>query len=86
MIKIEPPGGDAARRRGPFPSGANADPEASAAFLYANTSKRSIVLDPASADDRALRDRLIAGAHAVIASEPSRDWPIGGSATSSSRH
>ena len=70
VIKIEPPGGDAARRRGPFSNGASVDPEASAAFLYANTSKRSIVLDPASADDRALRDRLIAGAHAVIASEP----------------
>ena len=65
VIKIEPPGGDSARRRGPF---ADADdPEASAPFLYANTSKRSIVLGDA---DRGLRDRILAGADVVIAGEP----------------
>ena len=65
VIKIEPPGGDSARRRGPF---ADADdPEASAPFLYANTSKRSIVLGDA---DRDLRDRILAGADIVIAGEP----------------
>ena len=65
VIKIEPPGGDSARRRGPF---ADADdPEASAPFLYANTSKRSIVLGDA---DRDLRDRILAGADVVIAGEP----------------
>lgn len=69
VIKIEPPGGDEARRRGPFPGGVD-DPEASAAFLYANTSKRSIVLDPDDDADRALRGRLLKGAHVVIAGEP----------------
>ena len=67
VIKIEPPAGDAARRRGPFAD--TDDPEASAPFLYANTSKRSVVLGDA-ADDRALRDRILAGADLVIASEP----------------
>lgn len=70
VIKIEPPNGDHARRRGPFPSANAVDPEASAAFLYANTSKRSIVLDPDSEADRRLRDQLIADAHVVIAGEP----------------
>ena len=65
VIKIEPPEGDSARRRGPF---ADADdPEASAPFLYANTSKRGIVLGD---DDRDLRDRILAGADVVIAGEP----------------
>ena len=65
VIKIEPPDGDSARRRGPF---ADADdPEASAPFLYANTSKRSIVLGDA---DRDLRDRILAGADVIIAGEP----------------
>ena len=69
VIKIEPPGGDAARRRGPFPSSNAVDTEASAPFLYANTSKRSIVLDPDSAADRAVRARLLAEAQVVIAGE-----------------
>lgn len=69
VIKIEPPEGDRARRRGPFPSDA-VDPEASAPFLYANTAKRSIVLDPNSEADRQLRDRLIADVQIVIAGEP----------------
>ena len=68
VIKIEPPSGDAARRRGPFPDDA-VDLEASAPFLYANTSKRSVVLDPDVADDRRLRDALIGDARIVIASE-----------------
>ena len=58
VIKLEPPSGDSARRRGPFAG--SEDIEASAPFLYANTSKRSVVIDPANADDLALRARLIA--------------------------
>ena len=65
VIKLEPPAGDAARRRGPF---ADADdPEASAPFLYANTSKRSAVLGDG---DEALRDRILAGADVIVAGEP----------------
>ena len=46
VIKVESPGGDEARRDGPFPEGRPEDPEASALFLYLNTNKRSIVCDP----------------------------------------
>jgi len=48
VVKVERPGvGDPARRRGPFPDDAP-HPERSALFLYLNTSKRSITLDPAT--------------------------------------
>ena len=67
VIKIEPPQGDAARRRGPF-AGLE-DIESSAPFLYANTSKRSVVIDPANPDDLALRARLSEWADVVISHE-----------------
>ncbi len=44
VIKIEEPGGDHARRRGPFPGGV-VDPEKSGLFLYLNTNKRGVTLD-----------------------------------------
>ena len=44
VIKIEPPGGDLAGRRGPYLGGV-ADPERSLAWLALNTSKRGIQLD-----------------------------------------
>ncbi len=67
VIKLEPPEGDSARRRGPF-AGAE-DIEASAAFLYANTSKRSVVIDAAVAEDLALRAQLLERADVVISHE-----------------
>jgi crotonobetainyl-CoA:carnitine CoA-transferase CaiB-like acyl-CoA transferase len=44
VIKVEEPGGDVARQRGPFPNGVP-DPEQSGLFLYLNTNKHSVVLD-----------------------------------------
>jgi crotonobetainyl-CoA:carnitine CoA-transferase CaiB-like acyl-CoA transferase len=44
VIKVEEPGGDRARQRGPFPDGI-VDPEKSGLFLYLNTNKRGIMLD-----------------------------------------
>lgn len=67
VIKLEPPEGDSARRRGPF-AGSD-DIEASAPFLYANTSKRSVVIDSSSPDDLALRARLLDWADVVISHE-----------------
>ncbi len=67
VIKLEPPEGDAARRRGPFAG--SEDIEASAPFLYANTSKRSVIVDPADPDDLALRARLLDWADVVISHE-----------------
>ncbi len=57
-IKVEPPGGDYARRLGPFPKGV-ADPECSATFFYLNTGKRSIVLDLGLSQDRATLSQLV---------------------------
>jgi len=42
VIKVEPPGGDPARRYAPFPRHPNAD---GALFLYLNTNKQSLVID-----------------------------------------
>ncbi len=67
VIKLEPPDGDSARRRGPFAG--SEDIEASAPFLYANTSKRSVIIDPSSRDDLALRSRLLERADVVISHE-----------------
>ncbi len=67
VIKLEPAEGDSARRRGPFAG--SEDIEASAPFLYANTSKRSMVIDPASPDDLVLRAQLIEWADVVISHE-----------------
>ena len=51
VVKVEPPAGDPLRRRGPFVGGV-ADPERSGLFLYLNTNKRGVVLDPAADHDR----------------------------------
>jgi crotonobetainyl-CoA:carnitine CoA-transferase CaiB-like acyl-CoA transferase len=51
VIKVEPPGGDPGRRRGPFLPGSQ-DPEASLRWLALNTSKRSVELDLAQDADR----------------------------------
>ena len=45
VIKLERPGGDRARRLGPF-KGDEPHPERSGTFFYFNTNKRSIVLGP----------------------------------------
>jgi crotonobetainyl-CoA:carnitine CoA-transferase CaiB-like acyl-CoA transferase len=44
VIKVEEPGGDRARQRGPFPQGV-VDPEQSGLFLYLNTNKRGSTCD-----------------------------------------
>jgi len=45
VIKVEPHGGDRARRVGPFPPGHDGDPERSGLFLGLNTNKSSIELE-----------------------------------------
>ena len=67
VIKLEPPEGDEARRRGPFAG--SVDIEASAPFLYANTSKRSVVIDPANPEDLTIIGRLLEWADVVISHE-----------------
>ena len=65
LIKVEPPGGDVSRLHGPFP-GDITDPEASPLFMYLNTGKRSVVLDPRTPPGRDAILRLAAESDVVI--------------------
>ncbi|MFQ5697029.1 MAG: CaiB/BaiF CoA transferase family protein [Myxococcota bacterium] len=58
VVKVEPPQGERARRRGPFPGG-TPDPEQSGLFLYLNTNKRGVTLDLDAREDRETLDRWI---------------------------
>jgi crotonobetainyl-CoA:carnitine CoA-transferase CaiB-like acyl-CoA transferase len=81
VIKLEPPGGDAWGRRGPF-LGDVEDAERSLRWLALNTSKRGITLDLDRARGQQLFRRLAAGADVVLESfapghmaERGLDWP-----------
>ena len=65
VVKIESPGGDAARRRGPFPD-ARRDPDASGLFCYLNANKRGVTLDLAAPAGRSAMDGLVARADVVV--------------------
>lgn len=81
VIKVEPPEGDPTRRAGPFYHD-NPDPEASALFLYLNTSKESITLSPETAAGAALLKRLADGADVLVESYPPGTmemWGLGNS-------
>lgn len=69
VIRIEPPGGHPARRRGPFYHGVP-HPDRSLFWFQMNAGKRSITLNLETADGRALFRRLVASAHFVIESLP----------------
>ena len=60
VIKVEPPGGDDARRFGPFADGR------SAYFASVNRGKCSIALDLKSPDDRAIFEKLAARADVLV--------------------
>jgi crotonobetainyl-CoA:carnitine CoA-transferase CaiB-like acyl-CoA transferase len=69
VVKIEPPEGDRARRRGPFPPERNAleaDLERSGLFLALNTNKRGITLDLTRSADRARLDEVVASADVLV--------------------
>ena len=61
VIKVEPPGGDAARRFGIVADGVDA-----AAFIAVNRNKRSIVAELDTADGLALTRRLIGSADVLV--------------------
>ncbi|HZQ39116.1 MAG TPA: CoA transferase, partial [Dehalococcoidia bacterium] len=65
VVKVEPPGGDRARRYGPFRGGVP-DPEASGLFLYLNQGKQLGTLDLATAEGREAMRRLAAEADVVV--------------------
>lgn len=69
VLRIEPPGGHPLRRRAPFVHDAP-HPERSLYWFQLNAGKRSITLDPATADGRALFRALAATADLVVESLP----------------
>jgi crotonobetainyl-CoA:carnitine CoA-transferase CaiB-like acyl-CoA transferase len=72
VVKLEEPGGDRARTRGPFP-GDVGDPEKSGLFLYLNTNKRSITLDLRDAHERRRLEPLIESADLLVHNFPPPD-------------
>lgn len=69
VLKVEELDGDLARQRGPFPKGAR-DREQSGLFLYLNTNKRGVTLDPQQDRDGLLR--LVAWADLLVHNYPPR--------------
>ena len=69
VIKVEPPEGDFARRRGAFPDGVP-HPEKSALFLAMNAGKRGVTVDFDSADGRERLLDLAASADVVLDNHP----------------
>ena len=70
VLKLEPPGrGDEARSHPPFP-GDLPHPEKSGLFLYLNTSKKSVTLDPATASGAEIFRRLVREADILIENHP----------------
>ena len=69
VVKVEPPEGSHGRRLGPFYGGVP-DPERSLYFWGYNRGKRSVVLDPSSADGRSRLDGLLSGADVLIDATP----------------
>jgi crotonobetainyl-CoA:carnitine CoA-transferase CaiB-like acyl-CoA transferase len=65
VVKIEPPGGQATRRVGPFLDDLY-HPERSLSFWHYNTSKRGITLNLQTADGRQLFRRLAARADVIV--------------------
>jgi crotonobetainyl-CoA:carnitine CoA-transferase CaiB-like acyl-CoA transferase len=81
VVKVEPPEGERARRRGPFPPDVDPDApdlERSGLFLALNANKRSLCLDLARADDRVRLDALVAAADLLIHNlSPARSEALG---------
>jgi len=65
VVKVEPPGGDRAARRGPYLGGV-ADPERSLAWLAFHAGQRAITLDGAAPAARPALARLLAWADVLL--------------------
>src|SRR5258708_527902 len=65
VIRVEPPGGSASRRIGPF-AGDGPGPETSVFFWQHNRGKRSVVIDQASTSDIGTLRALIASADVLL--------------------
>lgn len=77
VIKIEPPGGDYARRLGPFP-GDDPNPDTAGLFILLNGGKKSVTLDIESESGRSVLRKLLEGADVLVESEqPGRMAELG---------
>jgi crotonobetainyl-CoA:carnitine CoA-transferase CaiB-like acyl-CoA transferase len=65
VVKVEPPGGDPTRARGPFP-GDRPDPECSGMFLHLNRNKRGVVVDWDTPEGVDLVHGLVEAADVVV--------------------
>ena len=72
VVRIEPPGGDAIRRAGPFRDDVE-DPDGGGLHATLNRGKRSVVLNLETEDGAALAERLIASGALLLTS-----WKGGG--------
>jgi crotonobetainyl-CoA:carnitine CoA-transferase CaiB-like acyl-CoA transferase len=77
VLKIEPPGGDPARRHGPFPDD-RPNPERSGLFLFLNSNKRSAVVDVRSEDGVHHLRSLLADADVLVHNEHPDDLHAAG--------
>jgi crotonobetainyl-CoA:carnitine CoA-transferase CaiB-like acyl-CoA transferase len=74
VVKIEPPGGDQARLRGPYPGGYR-DRERSGLFLYLNGNKRGVTLDLERPEGRQLLWQLVSQVDLFIHNVPPAQAP-----------
>ncbi len=76
VVRVEPPGGDPTRQRGPLIEGEGE--RLSAWWAQMHAGKRSITLEEGSAEDRAFLLDLCASADAVVLSPDDRgeSWPL----------
>lgn len=65
VIKVEPPQGDEARRRGPFPED-KPDSNKSGLFMYLNINKRGMVLDLSQSQDKETFWELLGDADILV--------------------
>jgi crotonobetainyl-CoA:carnitine CoA-transferase CaiB-like acyl-CoA transferase len=72
VIKVEPPGGDPLRQRGPFP-GDSPNPEQSGLFHFLNAGKKGVVVDLDSDQGQNDFAALLSTADVLIESLPSAD-------------
>lgn len=77
VVKVEPPEGDPIRQVGPF-AGDRPSPEGSLLFLYLNTGKSSVTLDPASRTGALLLEKLIGSVDIVVETADHRDGGAAG--------
>jgi crotonobetainyl-CoA:carnitine CoA-transferase CaiB-like acyl-CoA transferase len=74
VIKVEEPGGDTARRRGPYPDHVP-HPEKSGLFLYVNTNKLGVTLNLQTAKGQELFRRLLLDADLLVHNYPPAQMP-----------